>query len=441
MHAYHDDLSRFIRDCWPSCDAEDQREGAEFSAVPLPASPFFENLLSTSYQVSMLREEERPVSLRILLAGPELFSNQEVPPTGLHRLVFSNPRPCNETELKKLSPAVDFSRSLVGVMLNREGEWQIWGLVHSGTRWLQHHHGGREVPPDFPKMPVIWIRGPGRLTVLRGTENLATLTEGRIITPAINVFESSWLREYFGLGQLEWPEMYVSLWEKQNWHSITDPNLPGIIVRQAIMRIISTMREAHKGGTIIILPHERRNEFTSRNPLLNIKYQFKEDETRYRSLRLMFETLQTLAEEKGHKINPGKKLSWQEYIDSDSEKLSRLEEAWFELSHQMADFAMVDGAVLLTKGGCMLGFGGMILGDSDQVTTVARALDIEGKHRQEELTENVGARHRSVYYLCHQVPEALGIVISQDGNARFIKWKDGQVTYWEQPISFALKIS
>ena len=184
-----------------------------------------------------------------------------------------------------------------------------------------------------------------------------------------------------------------------------------------------------------------RHEFTSRNPLINIKYQFKEDETRYRSLRLMLETFQTLAEEISHKIDPGKKVTWQEYIGSDSEKLSCLEEAWFELSHQLADFAMVDGAVVLTKGGCLLGFGGIILGDYDQVTTVARALDIEGKHRQEELTENVGARHRSVYYFCHQVPEALGIVISQDGNARFIKSMDGQVIYWDQAISFALKIS
>ena len=109
----------------------------------------------------------------------------------------------------------------------------------------------------FPKAPVIWVRGPGRLTVRRGTESLATLTEGRIITPAINVFESIWLRDYFGWAQLEWPETYVSLREKQNWPAITDPNLPGIIVRQAVMRIISTMREAHKGGTIIIVPHER----------------------------------------------------------------------------------------------------------------------------------------------------------------------------------------
>ena len=58
----------------------------------------------------------------------------------------------------------------------------------------------------------------------------------------------------------------------------------------------------------------------------------------------------------------------------------------------------------------------------------------------EEITETVGTRHRSVYYLCHHIPEALGLVISQDGYVRLIKWKDGRVTYWEQPNSFALKI-
>ena len=113
MYAYHDDLARLIRDCWPT-EAEDRMEKGQFPAVPLPTPPFFENLLSICYQASMLHEEERPVILRILLAGPELFSNQGVPPMGLHRLVFSKPRPCNETELKKLSPAVNFARSLVG---------------------------------------------------------------------------------------------------------------------------------------------------------------------------------------------------------------------------------------------------------------------------------------------------------------------------------------
>ncbi len=230
---------------------------------------------------------------------------------------------------------MNFARSLVGVTLNQEGEWQIWGLVHSGTvaatlSWRP------QSPTRLSQCAVIWIRGPGRLTVLRGTESLATLTEGRIITPAINVFESvcsgsilAWLNRS-GL------KCTLLCGSNKIGIPLLIPNLPAIIVRQAIMRIISTMREAHKGGTIIILPHERRNEFTSRNPLLNIKYQFQEDEARYRSLRLMLETLQTLAEEKGDKIDPGKELSWQEYIDSDSQKLSCLEEAWVELSHQAA---------------------------------------------------------------------------------------------------------
>jgi DNA integrity scanning protein DisA with diadenylate cyclase activity len=83
----------------------------------------------------------------------------------------------------------------------------------------------------------------------------------------------------------------------------------------------------------------------------------------------------------------------------------------------------------------------MIKGDFDLVSTVARALDLEGELRQEELTENLGTRHRSVYYLCQQVPDALGIVISQDGTVRVVKWQDGMVTYWEQAISIPLKMS
>jgi hypothetical protein len=35
----------------------------------------------------------------------------------------------------------------------------------------------------------------------------------------------------------------------------------------------------------------------------------------------------------------------------------------------------------------------------------------------------------------------MGIVISQDGNFRFIKRNNVRVIYWEQAISFALKIA
>jgi hypothetical protein len=441
MHAYYEDLIRFVRQGW---DTAATGFGAHTGITPaaLPPPPLLEHLLSTCYQASLLREEERPVRVRLMVAAPGLFLEADSPPPGLHRQVFSQSRPCDETELRKLSPAVDFSRSLIGVTLDAHRQWQIWGIVHSGPRWLQAYRGGRQVPPAFPDVPVILVNGPGRLAMLRGLETLATLVEGRIITPDINVFEAGWIREYFSGLRTEMLEYLAASRDGgQKWHNLLDPNLIGIMGKHATMRIISTMRESRQGGTLLYLPHDRLEEFTAKNPFITVKYQFQEDATRQRLVKLILQTLQILTRLSSHETDSGKKLGWQEYVASNSDSLSLFEEAIFETAHQLADFAAVDGAVVFTNRSRMLGFGGMIKGDFDQVDTVARALDPEGEQLVAEPTENVGTRHRSVYSLCHRIPEALGIVISQDGNVRFIKRHNGRVTYWEQAISFALKIS
>ncbi|MEW6658754.1 MAG: putative sensor domain DACNV-containing protein [Thermodesulfobacteriota bacterium] len=440
MHAYHDDLAWFIRNRWTAAGVMGGDNG--HGAPSLPPPPYLEDLLSTCYQASLLREEERPVRVRLLLAEPERLPTVEVPPMGLHRQMLASPRPCNETELRKLSQVADFSRSLIGVALNAEDEWEIWGLVHSGSRWRQAYCGGRQVPPAFPPLPVIWVMGPGRLAALMGTETLATLNEGCIITPDLNVFESRWLGEFFAAIRGEiLAQLAATGGNGHNWDAIFDPQLLRIIGRHLMMRIISAIRESRQGGILLFLPHERAREFTSPNPLIALKYQFQDDGAGQRLPRLVLQILKALIETYSREISQGKRLGWQEYIHSHSDNLSLLEEATFEAAHQLADFAGVDGAVVLTNRSRMLGFGGMIKGDFDAVKTVVRALDAEGEQRLEEPTETVGTRHRSVYYLCHQVPEALGLVISHDGYVRLIKSKDGRVTYWEQANPFPLKIS
>ena len=156
---------------------------------------------------------------------------------------------------------------------------------------------------------------------------------------------------------------------------------------------------------------------------------------------LMNRTLQSLITDYGKEIQEGMLLSWRDYITINSSSLALLDEAIFEVAHQLADFAGVDGAVVLTNKSRALGFGAMIKGDFDQVSTVARAIDVEGEKRLQESTESLGTRHRSVFYLCQQIPDAMGFVISQDGSVRVVKWQDGLVTYWEQTISIPLKMS
>jgi len=79
----------------------------------------------------------------------------------------------------------------------------------------------------------------------------------------------------------------------------------------------------------------------------------------------------------------------------------------------------------------LLGFGGVVSGNIDEVVTITHALDMEGRLTKQELSEEVGTRHRATYRLCYELRDAIVIVISQDGNAQFVKWHNDSVTYWD----------
>mgnify|MGYP000848953463 FL=1 len=88
----------------------------------------------------------------------------------------------------------------------------------------------------------------------------------------------------------------------------------------------------------------------------------------------------------------------------------------------------------------LLGFGAEIGSDLPAVRSVARALDAEGTKKVVESVESVGQRHRSAYRLCNFAHEAVAIVVSQDGTVRFVKWFDGEVTYWDNVATSVLDV-
>ncbi|HXW69783.1 MAG TPA: hypothetical protein VEJ88_09285, partial [Dissulfurispiraceae bacterium] len=171
----------------------------------LPDADLLEKLISTCYQTSIMLEEERPLRFRLILRDPEDLAAEDGPPDGLHRLVFTEPRRFNEYELQKLAPAVDFYRSLIGIKVNSEGELQIWGLIHSGQRWIQAIRGGSLEYSTLPASLVLYVAGPGNIVVCKGSAMIAMLNSGKIFTPSRSVFSSRWLVEGRG-------EAYSELW-------------------------------------------------------------------------------------------------------------------------------------------------------------------------------------------------------------------------------------
>jgi hypothetical protein len=421
VHAYPKDLAALVGEQWGDCPG-------------LPDSATLGGLLSTCYQAGLMREEERAVTFRLVLAEPGSFPSEAGPPAGLHRLEFVTPRPFTKDELRRLSPASAFYRSLIGVGKKRGGGLEIWGLVNSGPRWVRSTQGGRGFAPPLPAVPVIHARGPGTVEVYRGDEPVANLEGGRLSAFSMDVFASRWLPEGFAPIRAELMELHREARRraKKPWAPLDD-NLTRLIGQHTVRRVISVLRDSRHGGTVIFIPPELTEEFSGENRYVTFKHAFAGGEPRRRFRTTIVGVMNRMAEIHGKGEEPSypRAVGWEEYQRTNDERIAELDEAIFELAHLIAALASVDGAVVMSKRFEILGFGGEISGTLPAVRTVLWALDLEGMRTVQKSTDGVGTRHRSAYRLCNALPGVVAVVVSQDGNARFVRHTDGGVAYWD----------
>jgi len=291
-------------------------------------------------------------------------------------------------------------------------------------------YGGRTIAPALPLSLVVYVTDPGRISVCKGPLTIATINRGQIVSPTHEVFGSAWLSAGSASIRSRLWELHIAAKDaaKKPWADL-NPGIVSTIAQQVARRIISSVRNSGHGGTILVIPPEMVEQAFEENPYLSIEYRVTDEATRKRFQTLLVNLMNKLAEVYGRKANKGKSVGWDEYVASNEESLALLDEAVFDLAHLFADLTAVDGAVVFTSGFELLGFGAMISVGLKGVKTVARALDIEGLQTEQVHSGSFGARHRSVFRFCNAVHEAIAIVISQDRLVRFVKWKEGMVTY------------
>ncbi len=444
-HTYPKELTDFIDRHW-EIPCSEVGFGEVFlprtsSKEPLPDRSVLELLISTCYQASLLREEERTVKFRLILYEPSRLSPEQGPPKGLHRLVFTDPLPFNEYELRKLSSSADFYHSLIGIRMDGDRGLQIWGLIHTGQRWVQTLYGGGKTFQPLPEALVIHVTSPGRISICKGSATIAILNAGKIICPSMDVLDSNWMREIFDSARAHAYGLHMKARESSDrpWAPVQSEFFR-IIKKQVMMRVISRIRHSRHGGTLVCIPQRLVDELSSENPFVEFKYRFTEEEPRSRFVTLTVTLANALAEAYGAGADPERLVGWDEYLASKNRALSQLDEAIFEWAHLVAGLAAVDGAVFFSRRFELIGFGGEISGKLDKVEHVLKALDLEGKLTAPEQTGWVGTRHHSVYRLCNVLHEVVAMVISQDGNIQIVKWKDNAVTCWDQVATSVMDI-
>lgn len=409
-------------------------------AHDLPDQAVLEDLVSTCYQVSLMKEEARGLRFRVMLCEPEVFLGEGFRKyRELFILPFSERRPYNVYEVIKLGPATDFNNSIIGIRLDQQEGLQIWGFIHSGSRWTHAIHGGSKQPTPLPPALALHVTGPGRLTACRGLEILAQLAGGNIISPSANVFKSHWMNERFSRVQMQLAAKHENdpLHDRSRWARI-DPAFVTTLYLEFFKHVISTVRRSGHGGTIISLPAGMEDMISHRNPYISLKYSFGADGPRTQLQNLVLEIMQIVAVSCGKRHGPEYVAGWRDYVQLQKEELTQLDELIFKFARFAARLTGVDGAVVTTEEPELVGFGGIIQGSFEMGDTVARALDPEGKRRRTEKIEGVGTRHRSLYALCERLHNALGIVVSQDAEVQVVTWKDDMVTCWDViPIDFS----
>lgn len=440
-HSYPADLAQVVLRTWhvgSSLTEEYCDTGPDLDALPAP--DVLEAILSTCYQASLLREEERPVRFRLIVANAAGFLASGGLPHGLHRLLFDEPRPLSHHELRRLAPGVDFHRALIGAQIDPRDGPMLWGMITTGPRWVQAMYGGRQRFQRLPANLVIRVTAPGRIAVCKGLVTLATLVGGRIVQPSLDMFDSTWLPAAFA----DWREELLALHREARQRASTpwaelDPRLTRFIVQHSVRTAVGLMRNSHHGGTILFLPAEGDGSIESLGDRVRPKYGFASEEPRGRFRTLIVALINALAAAPPAPLE-GRTVGWEEYVGSTDGDVAQIDEAIFELAHQVAGLAAIDGAVVLDKRFELLGFGAEIGGDLPAVRRVARALDAEGTAKVHESVERDGTRHRSAYRLCNFVHDALAIVVSQDGTVRFVKWHESEVTYWDHVSTSVLDV-
>ncbi len=417
-HSYYpSDLGPVLKQRW---------QDAGHDPALLPSDIQLLRLIDTAYQASLLREEDAPVNCRILISSPNDPELKAIEAEdGLYVVEFTERSNFSAHQVRKMAAAVGYYRSLIGVSLEEDQDKvaQTWGMIVTGTDWVNHTETSVHDATTLPRKLVIHIRGPGHLVFASGLTRVLETVGGKVLMDGFDPFRSKWLPRHF-------EKFRNSLIEKLEVDSPKTRNVKLCdsfvrdVAQSVVRRVLGLVRGRGHGGMLIYLSDAQDSRL---DHWLRIRMSFHHsaasDRFQQLMLRLMKRTLEVGA------ANGIAEVRWKDFLRMHDATLGKLHESLVEYSHLLADLMGVDGSLVLNREFRLIGFGGEILGDS-HVSTIERATDLEAVSSVTEQADSSGTRHRSAYRLVSSVQDAIAIVVSQDGAVRFVAHHGGRLVYW-----------
>ena len=379
----------------------------------LPEDRILQRLLETCYHASLRTSEQRRVQCVVAYA-----SIADIPAGAL---CLRRPVILTDAELVRLSPVTQHRQTVI-CCEQVDGLLRIWGFFDYSHAWVQHSTGDPPAVPiqlaDFPPdCLTITIEGPGALTISQGRTGLVRLRDGQVVFPQENLFQT----EQNPLGRF-FRQLIDDLLKSTQRRDLSASLEMGVgqrtllnIYTTSILAILDRIRLTQHGGSVVI----SRVPFNEQ--LAHITYTVS-DHAGLASEIIAYKNLDDLL--RGPRT----------IVSTDAElnrcrvelELHRTSRRLIRGINQISLLAAVDGAVLLDDHLRIRGFGVRFPVLLPPGTTVVDVLT-----GREHLCDRWGLRHQSVFSICHKCEQAIGLIVSQDGEVKTVKSEGGKLFFWD----------
>jgi hypothetical protein len=390
-------------------------------------------LFQTMFSASLKTEESQAIEFHITYLNPENPDPSPPPNVRANRwqcIRLGARLPFELHELVKLAKATSPRTSSISVYHDRAGKIFVWGLVDQAIGFNDFINNESDTGPERPGVLQASIVGVGHLRVYREYEHLAELRHDVMLPKPLPALLSRPISAMLapGLAQhrlgvaMSLREFRTSVGAGYDWSSAIDH-----CWTSAIARLVIRVQSLGHGGAFLISP---RNDCKS----MHIKYQLD-----YRRLKgsLVAYAAETVKQHRALEAAIKNKGA-----DLEAEMLHRMLSSTLELEDIRRELDSIlwfislltrlDGVVLLTPHLDVRGFG-VKLDCPEKMMHVVAAGDKNATFRRCRKIDHThfGTRHQSMMRYCFQVPGSIGIVISQDGDARFMAKKHNRLVVWE----------
>ena len=403
---FTNDLLHELQARWNTASGQQQFE--------LPPEKALRQILDACYHASLRTEEHRPTRCVLVYAPIE-----KVPDRAL--LLFEQPVEFSELQLVRLAPVADFQRTLIGCY-EFDGQVRIWGLFEHGNAWAQYSAGD---PPGTPVEPfdvppdclAVSIEEPGAISIARGPREIVRLRGGAVLPASENPLRQP--EEPLGRFFEQLVNEIVATPEHQD---LRTPAAQECCHRSmfdlyttSVAGILDRIRLRRHGGSLVVsrlgIPeaHARVKYRVSRHPGLA------------RDLVDYFRALCELARIPEQPSGDGERLA----RCASEQRLSSASQQLIRGMNQVSLLAAADGAVLLDGSLRIEGFGvrfPVLLPPEATITDAATGVQYA--------CDDWGLRHQSVFSVCRETEDAVGLIVSQDGGIKAVKNVAGGLWFW-----------